>query len=283
MSRRVKGRIPLRDPTVFRILGTRQPGQCNDLCQSCDEWCRWSKGHAGKYHICFQCKVDLSVFTGDSHTQRCNQQCTLCPSQQCVLVSHHRGHRHLCGDCFEDFSAAPYDLFAPEDDPVLNPDSDPEGSGARTPPACAIRVPRSPGSSTQQSPGSSVLHTPQHDGVRPLTRRVSESSASARPSPVSVSELAHQSSTRIQAVEQLLLNCLRASDNTEHRLSQLRSIQEASEAHTAHLTGRLARQAAILENCMRGGDSLLSHRLELSSSRSSKSRALSAGPIVRYR
>ena len=128
-----------------------------------------------------------------------------------------------------------------------------------------------------------MLHTPQYDGVRPLTRRSSESSAGTRPSPVSVGELARQSSTRIEAVERLLLNVLRASDNTEQRLSQLRSIQEATEAHVAQLTGRLARQAAVLENCTRGGDSTLSHRLEFSSPRDSKSRALSAGPIVRYR
>ena len=128
-----------------------------------------------------------------------------------------------------------------------------------------------------------MLHTPQYDGVRPLTRRSSESSAGTRPSPVSVSELAHQSSTRIEAVEQLLLNCLRASDNTEQRLSQLRHTQALTEAHVAHLTGRLTRQAALLEICTRGGGSALSHRLELTSSRDSKRRALSAGPSVRYR
>ena len=199
-----------------------------------------------------------------------------------MLLSTHTGNRHLCEDCFEDFSGAPTNLFAPEDDCSVTPDSDPDGGSARTPPGCP-RVPGSPGSSTLQSPGSSMLHTPQRDGVRPLTRPSNESSAGSRVSPVSVSELAHQSSTRIVAVEQLLLNCLRASDNTEHRLSQLRSIQQTAEAHVAQLTGRLAHQAAMLENCMRDGGSLMSRRLELSSSRSSKSRALSAGPIVRYR
>ena len=130
-----------------------------------------------------------------------------------------------------------------------------------------------------------MLHTPQYDGVRPLTRRASESSAGTRPSPsqASASELAHQSSTRIEAVEQLLRDCFRVSDNTEQRLSQLRHVQEVTEAHVAHLTGRLTRQAALLEICTRGGDSTLSHRLELASSRDSKRRALSAGPIVRYR
>ena len=130
-----------------------------------------------------------------------------------------------------------------------------------------------------------MLHTPQYDGVRPLTRRAFKSLAGTRPSlsQASASDLAHQSGTRIEAVEQLLRDCFHASDNTEQRLSQLRHTQELTEAHVAHLTGRLTRQAALLEICTRGGGSALSHRLEFTSSRDSKRRALSAGPSVRYR
>ena len=286
MSRCAKSKSPSPSLSKVRVSGSRQLGQCDQLCPSCGEWCRWPKGHVGKHHICFQCKVDLDPFTGDSQTKRCGQHCTQCSDVQCILVSHHKGNRHLCGDCFEDFSGAPSNLFAPtEDDCRSEPESDPGTPDADlgTPLACSIRVPRSPGSSSSRSPRSSVLHTPRRDGVRQLTRRSSESAAGTRPSPVSVGELARQSSTRIEAVERLLLNVLRASDNTEHRLSQLRSIQQTAEAHVAQLTGRLAHQAAMLENCMRGGDSTMSRRLELLSSRSSKSRALSAGPIVRYR
>ena len=128
-----------------------------------------------------------------------------------------------------------------------------------------------------------MLHALQRDGVGSPTRHSNESSAGNRVSPVSVNELAHQSRTRIIAVEQLLLNCLRASDNTEHRLSQLRSIQQAADAHVAQLTERLGHQAAMLENCIRDGVSPMTRRLELLPSRNSRNRALSAGPIVRYR
>ena len=139
--------------------------------------------------------------------------------------------------------------------------------------------------SAPQNREADMLHTPEYDGVRPLTRRASESSAGVGPSlsQVSASELVQQSSSRIEAVEQLLSDCFHASDNNEQRLLQLRQTQASMEEHIAQLAEGLTRQAALLETSTRGGGSPLSHRSGSASSRGSERRAFSAGPKLRYR
>ena len=83
-------------------------------------------------------------------------------------------------------------------------------------------------------------------------------------------------------MEQLLNDCYLASDCNEQRLSQLRDQQASLEAHIAHLTERLTLQTSLLKNCTRGGGSILTHRLEATSSRDSKKRSFSTDPNVRF-
>ena len=163
------------------------------------------------------------------------------------------GERHLCFQCEADF---------PFPDPLPDPDSDPDESVSESLMTSRRPLSQSPDSSMSRGREGRMLHTPQYGGVRSLTHRTGESSAGTGSSlsQVPASELAQQSSRRIEAVERLLSDCFHASDNTEQRLSQLRHTQALTEAHVAHLTGRLTRQAALLEICTRGGGSALSHR-----------------------